>query len=158
MRLKKKARYPRQRPGEDQASILAEEHPMGGRAESGDRSTSQQVQGRDPAAAPGPERTPGAQPQPREEGRPGKNKKPSSKKVHLAPLPDRYEPLVEGGGEQERKEEKKYKRKQKARKYAKNVGKALQTGCRFLLIGFQELANAYSSPWSVSTAVVAMGR
>ncbi|KAM9316857.1 required for drug-induced death protein 1 [Gastrophryne carolinensis] len=80
-----------------------------------------------------------------------KKKKGSSRKVHLSPLPDRYEPLEEGAAaeEGESKEDKKYKRKQKAKKYAKNVGKAFRTGCRYLLIGLQGLANAYASPFGV---------
>ncbi|KAM4772460.1 required for drug-induced death protein 1 [Rhinophrynus dorsalis] len=85
----------------------------------------------------------------------GKKKKETRKKVHLCPLPDRYEPLEEGVEEPaESKEDKKYKKKQKAKKYAKNVGKAVRSGCRYLLIGIQSLANAYSSPFFVSSVVL----
>ncbi|OCT77574.1 uncharacterized protein C1orf115-like [Xenopus laevis] len=82
-----------------------------------------------------------------------KKKKRSSKKVHLAPLPDRYEPLEETE-EREIPQEKSYRRKQKVKKYAKNVGKAVRTGCRFLLIGIQGLANAYSGPTSMTSVVL----
>uniref|UniRef100_A0A8C5MYH4 Chromosome 1 open reading frame 115 n=1 Tax=Leptobrachium leishanense TaxID=445787 RepID=A0A8C5MYH4_9ANUR len=76
------------------------------------------------------------------------------KKVHLRPLPDRYDPLEEGAPETESREDKKYRRKQKAKKYAKNVGKAVRTGCRYLLIGMQSLASAYMAPFNVSSVVV----
>ncbi|XP_075719476.1 required for drug-induced death protein 1 [Rhinoderma darwinii] len=78
----------------------------------------------------------------------------SSKKVHLSPLPDRYEPLEENVEETESKEDKKYKKKQKVKKYAKNVGKAVRTGCRYLVIGLQGLANAYVAPFGVTSVVL----
>ncbi|KAG8443783.1 hypothetical protein GDO86_009096 [Hymenochirus boettgeri] len=81
-------------------------------------------------------------------------KKRSSKKVHVAPLPDRYDPLVEGAEEPESKQEKSYRKKQKVKKYAKNVGKAVRAGCRYLLIGIQGLANAYAAPFAVSSVVL----
>nr|XP_033795725.1 uncharacterized protein C1orf115 homolog [Geotrypetes seraphini] len=71
-----------------------------------------------------------------------------SRKVHFAPLPDRYEPL-EGEEERESKGEKKRRRKKKAKKYAKNVGKAMRNGCRYLLLGLQSLTNAYVAPFGV---------
>ncbi|XP_040286395.1 uncharacterized protein C1orf115 homolog [Bufo bufo] len=78
----------------------------------------------------------------------------SRKKVHLSPLPDKYEPLEENVEETECKEDKKYKRKQKVKKYAKNVGKAVRTGCRFLILGLQELANSYVSPFMATSVVL----
>ncbi|KAE8600454.1 hypothetical protein XENTR_v10013256 [Xenopus tropicalis] len=83
-----------------------------------------------------------------------KRQKGSSKKVHVASLPERYEPLEEAAEEKEGPQERAYKRKQKVKKYAKNVGKAVRTGCRYLLIGIQGLANAYSSPFSMSSVVL----
>ncbi|XP_078505937.1 required for drug-induced death protein 1 [Lissotriton helveticus] len=149
---KRKAKYPRLRPGEDQLSFVPEEHPPGSgqtpQVEGGTAATS--------TPARSPTRTPGAKKEPGD-GRKGKKKR-SSKKVHLAPLPDKYEPLEEGGGERESKGEKKSRRKQKAKKYARNVGKALQAGCRFLLIGFQGMANAYTAPWGVPNVVVSSPR
>ncbi|OCT79436.1 uncharacterized protein C1orf115 homolog [Xenopus laevis] len=82
-----------------------------------------------------------------------KGKKSSSKKVHVTPLQDRYEPLEEAE-EKESPQEKSYRRKQKVKKYAKNVGKAVRTGCRYLLIGIQGLANAYTSPVSMTSVVL----
>lgn len=60
-------------------------------------------------------------PEPAEQGKKKKKgkKERSSKKVHLSPLPDRYEPLEENVEDTECKEDKKYKRKQKVKKYAK---------------------------------------
>ncbi|XP_066451196.1 required for drug-induced death protein 1 [Eleutherodactylus coqui] len=78
----------------------------------------------------------------------------SSKKVHLSPLSDRYEPLEENAEDTECKEDKKYKRKQKVKKYAKNVGKAVRAGCRYMIIGLQGLANAYIAPFGVSSVVL----
>lgn len=83
-----------------------------------------------------------------------KKKEKSSKKVHLSPIPDRYDPLEETAEETESKEDKKYKRKQKVKKYAKNVGKAVRTGCRYMLIGLQGLANAYMAPFAFSSVVI----
>lgn len=147
---KRKVKYPRLRPGEDQVSFLPEEHPPGSgqtlQVEAGEAT---------PTPALSPARTPGAKKE-SGEGRKGKKKR-CSKKVHLAPLPDKYEPLEEGGGEREKKGEKS-RRKQKAKKYARNVGKALQAGCRFLLIGFQGMANAYTVPWGVPNVVVSSPR
>ncbi|KAJ1157702.1 hypothetical protein NDU88_010402 [Pleurodeles waltl] len=145
---KRKAKYPRLRPGEDQLSFLPEEHTPGS-----DRAPQVEVGGAAKTPARSPDRTAGAKKEPGD-GRKGKKKR-CSKKVHLAPLPDKYEPL---GGERESKGEQKSRRKQKAKKYARNVGKALQAGCRFLLIGFQGIANAYTVPWGVPTVVVSSTR
>ncbi|XP_073528010.1 required for drug-induced death protein 1 [Phyllobates terribilis] len=78
----------------------------------------------------------------------------SSKKVHLSPLPDRYETLEENVEDTECKEDKKYKRKQKVKKYTKNFGKAIRTAGRYMLIGLQGLANAYVAPFGVTSVVL----
>ncbi|KAM3930142.1 required for drug-induced death protein 1 isoform 1-T1 [Leptodactylus fuscus] len=100
------------------------------------------------------------EPEPQEPAEPCKTpkkkekKQRSSKKVHLSPLPDRYEPLEENVEDTESKEDKKYKRKQKVKKYAKNVGKAVRTSCRYLIIGLQGLANAYIAPFGATSVVL----
>ncbi|KAM8947290.1 required for drug-induced death protein 1 [Pelodytes ibericus] len=122
MKGKKKNKYRRMPPQDDQGIPLEE------------------TEGSPPEGPP-------AQPK---EGKSRKGKKRSRKKVHLSPLPDRYDPLEEGVEEAESKEDKKYKRKQKVKKYAKNVGKAVRTGCRYLLIGIQGLATAYIAPFGAT--------
>ncbi|XP_006869767.1 PREDICTED: uncharacterized protein C1orf115 homolog [Chrysochloris asiatica] len=78
----------------------------------------------------------------------------SARRVHLALLPERYEPLEEpASGE---KAKKKYR--QKLKKYGKNVGKVITKGCRYLVIGLQGFAAAYSAPFGVATSVVSFVR
>ncbi|XP_007521390.2 required for drug-induced death protein 1 [Erinaceus europaeus] len=75
----------------------------------------------------------------------------ASRRVHLAALPERYEPLEEAAPGAD-KPKKKYR--QKLKKYGKNVGKVLSKGCRYVVIGLQGFAAAYSSPFGVATSVV----
>ncbi|XP_063159845.1 required for drug-induced death protein 1 [Candoia aspera] len=73
----------------------------------------------------------------------------ASKKVAFAVLPDKYQPLVWDGEQQPppRKAERASKaRKRRLKKYGKNVGKVLQKGCSYLVLGLQGLARAYTSP------------
>ncbi|XP_020642275.3 required for drug-induced death protein 1 isoform X1 [Pogona vitticeps] len=84
----------------------------------------------------------------------------ASKKVSFAILSEKYEPLGWSGekapaGEEARKGKK---RKRKLKKYGKNVGKALQKGCRYLILGLQGLANAYSSPLGVAVSIATVFR
>uniref|UniRef100_A0A2R9CNE2 Chromosome 1 open reading frame 115 n=1 Tax=Pan paniscus TaxID=9597 RepID=A0A2R9CNE2_PANPA len=66
----------------------------------------------------------------------------------------RYEPLEEPApSEQPRK---RYRRKLK--KYGKNVGKVIIKGCRYVVIGLQGFAAAYSAPFAVATSVVSFVR
>ncbi|XP_053164694.1 required for drug-induced death protein 1 isoform X2 [Hemicordylus capensis] len=83
----------------------------------------------------------------------------SSKRVTFASLPDKYEPLGCAGGEQAEgaAARKRKKRKRKLKKYGK-VGKVLQKGCRYLVLGLQGLANAYTSPLGVAVSVAAAFR
>ncbi|XP_015280864.1 PREDICTED: uncharacterized protein C1orf115 homolog [Gekko japonicus] len=83
----------------------------------------------------------------------------SSKRVAFAILPDKYEPLGADVEQQaQRAERKSRKRRKKLRKYGKNVGKVLQKGCRYVVLGLQGLANAYSSPFGVAVSVATLFR
>ncbi|KAM9613413.1 required for drug-induced death protein 1 [Trichechus inunguis] len=78
----------------------------------------------------------------------------SARRVHLAFLPERYEPLDEPAPA----EKPKRRYRQKLKKYGKNVGKVITKGCRYVVIGLQGFAVAYSSPFGVATSVVSFVR
>ncbi|XP_044122738.1 uncharacterized protein C1orf115 homolog [Neovison vison] len=84
-------------------------------------------------------------------GRPGAR---SARQVHLAVLPERYEPLEEPAPAE--KPRRRYR--QKLKKYGKNVGKVVTKGCRYVVIGLQGFAAAYSAPFGVATSVVSFVR
>ncbi|XP_006170246.1 uncharacterized protein C1orf115 homolog [Tupaia chinensis] len=78
----------------------------------------------------------------------------SARRVHFAVLPEHYEPLEEPApGDKPRK-----RYRQKLKKYGKNVGKVITKGCRYIVIGLQGFAAAYSAPFGVATSVVALVR
>nr|XP_019597004.1 PREDICTED: uncharacterized protein C1orf115 homolog [Rhinolophus sinicus] len=78
----------------------------------------------------------------------------SARRVHLAVLPERYEPLEEPA--QGDKPRRRYR--QKLKKYGKNVGKVITKGCRYMVMGLQGFAAAYSAPFGVATSVVSFVR
>ncbi|XP_070590482.1 required for drug-induced death protein 1 [Erythrolamprus reginae] len=72
----------------------------------------------------------------------------ASKTVAFAALPDNYQPLaLDAEPPPARKTERASKAcKRRLKKYSKNVGKVLQKGCSYLILGLQGLARAYTSP------------
>lgn len=77
-----------------------------------------------------------------------------ARRVHLAVLPERYEPLEE----QVPSEKPKKRYRKKLKKYGKNVGKVITKGCRYIVVGLQGFAAAYSAPFGVATSVVSFVR
>ncbi|XP_038127074.1 uncharacterized protein C1orf115-like [Cyprinodon tularosa] len=65
-------------------------------------------------------------------------------------LQERYEPLRDD----EAKEEKKRKKKENYKKVKKNVGKALRTTWKCLMLGLYNFALAYSTPITVAATFV----
>ncbi|XP_065692112.1 required for drug-induced death protein 1 [Patagioenas fasciata] len=122
---KVRGRYSRRGPGDDQVSILPGE---------------EEEEEAAAAAAAGGSAGPPQPAAPEEEGT-------ASRKVRFALLPGSYEPLRPPRAPSKRPYGKRLK------KYGKNVGKALQKGCRYLVVGLQGLAMAYSAPFGVATQV-----
>ncbi|XP_054474532.1 required for drug-induced death protein 1-like [Anoplopoma fimbria] len=74
----------------------------------------------------------------------------SHREVHFAFLPERYEPLVD----EEAKEERKKRKKAKYKKVKKNVGKALRSTWKCLMLGLYNFALGYSTPITVAATFV----
>ncbi|KAM6208126.1 required for drug-induced death protein 1 [Sarcoramphus papa] len=126
---KARGRYSRRGPGDDQVSILPGE----------------EEEEEEAAVAGGSAGAPRPAALEEEEGA-------ASRKVRFALLPDCYEPLRPPRAAGKRPYGKRLK------KYGKNVGKALQKGCRYLVVGLQGLAAAYSAPFGVAAQVASFVR
>ncbi|XP_054486302.1 required for drug-induced death protein 1 [Agelaius phoeniceus] len=126
---KVRGRFSRHGAGDDQVSILPGEEEEAAAAAGGS------------AGAP----RPAALQEEEEEGA-------GCRKVRFAVLPGSYEPLRPARAPGKRPYGKRLK------KYGKNVGKVLQKGCHYLVVGLQGLAAAYSAPFGVSAHVASFVR
>ncbi|KAL3052490.1 hypothetical protein OYC64_005103 [Pagothenia borchgrevinki] len=77
----------------------------------------------------------------------------SHRGVHFAFLPETYELLVDEE-QDEAKEEKKKRKKEKYKKVRKNVGKALRSTWKCLMLGLYNFALGYSTPITVAATFV----
>ncbi|XP_069708766.1 required for drug-induced death protein 1 [Phaenicophaeus curvirostris] len=84
-------------------------------------------------------------------GAPEEEEGAACRKVCFAVLPGSYEPLRPPPAAK-----RPYGRR--LRKYGKNVSKALRKGCRYLVVGLQGLATAYSAPFGVAAQVASFVR
>ncbi|KAF7661394.1 hypothetical protein LDENG_00263050 [Lucifuga dentata] len=75
------------------------------------------------------------------------------REVHFAFLPERYEPLIEEA-QLNAKEEKKKRKKEKYKKVKKNIGKALRSTWKCLMLGLYNFALSYSTPITVAATFV----
>ncbi|KAM9840850.1 required for drug-induced death protein 1-like [Aulostomus maculatus] len=82
----------------------------------------------------------------------GLNEK-SHREIHFAFLPERYEPLIDEEVQVRQREEKKRK-KEKYKKVKKNVGKALRSTWKCLMLGLYNFALGYSTPITVAATFV----
>lgn len=80
----------------------------------------------------------------------GRQKEKCHREIHLAFLPERYEPLID----EEAKEERKKKKKEQYKKVKKNVGKALRATWKCLMLGLYNFALGYSTPVTVAATFV----
>ncbi|XP_047429028.1 uncharacterized protein C1orf115-like isoform X1 [Mugil cephalus] len=76
------------------------------------------------------------------------------REIHFAFLAERYEPLVDDEDKVKAKEEKKRRKKESYKKVKKNVGKALRTTWKCLILGLYNFALGYSTPITVAAAFV----
>ncbi|XP_016428898.1 uncharacterized protein C1orf115-like [Sinocyclocheilus rhinocerous] len=81
-------------------------------------------------------------------------KRPRDLRYTLLPERPPYEPLVEDDSQHKLKEEKKAKKKERYKKYRKNVGKALRYSWKCLMLGLQNFTVGYSTPLSAAASVV----
>ncbi|CAK6961937.1 required for drug-induced death protein 1 [Scomber scombrus] len=78
----------------------------------------------------------------------------SHREIHFAFLPERYEPLMDEEAQMKEKEEKKKRKKEKYKKVKKNVGKALRSTWKCLMLGLYNFALGYSTPITVAATFV----
>ncbi|XP_052001628.1 required for drug-induced death protein 1 [Xyrauchen texanus] len=84
-----------------------------------------------------------------------KNKKEkSTKQVHIAFLPEKYEPLIEDEITDKQTDNCIKKEQDKYKKFRKNMGKALRFSWKCLVVGLQNFSTAYSMPLSAAATVV----
>ncbi|XP_054876030.1 required for drug-induced death protein 1-like isoform X1 [Poeciliopsis prolifica] len=74
----------------------------------------------------------------------------AKKDLNFTFLPERYEPLIDDDA----KAEKKKRKKEKHKKVKKNVGKALRTTWKCLMLGLYNFALAYSTPIAAAATFV----
>ncbi|XP_028846040.1 uncharacterized protein C1orf115 homolog [Denticeps clupeoides] len=78
-----------------------------------------------------------------------------AREVHLAFLPGNYEPLEEEGDRAVAATgEASQKRREKCKKYRKNVGKALRFTWKCLMSGLQSFSMGYSMPLSAAATII----
>ncbi|XP_017549838.1 uncharacterized protein C1orf115 homolog [Pygocentrus nattereri] len=80
--------------------------------------------------------------------------KKSAKQVHIAVLPDKYEPLEEDQSVDISQEESAEKKQKKYKTFRKNVGKALRYSWKCLVAGLQTFSTGYSGPLSAAATLV----
>ncbi|XP_056219246.1 required for drug-induced death protein 1-like [Seriola aureovittata] len=78
----------------------------------------------------------------------------SHREIHFAFLSERYEPLTDDEAQVKTEEEKKKKKKEKYKKVKKNVGKALRSTWKCLMLGLYHFALGYSTPITVAATFV----
>ncbi|KAK2878372.1 hypothetical protein Q8A67_019163 [Cirrhinus molitorella] len=81
-------------------------------------------------------------------------KKKSAKQVHIAFLPEKYQPLVEDDVVDQPRDDSIKKKQDKYKKLRKNMGKALRYSWKCLVVGLQNLSTAYSMPLGVGATIV----
>lgn len=77
-----------------------------------------------------------------------KKKEKSAKRVHVAFLPEKYEPLLEDEITGKPRKINVKKKQDKYKKFRKNVGKALRYSWKCLVVGLQNVSMGYSMPVS----------
>ncbi|XP_070782538.1 required for drug-induced death protein 1-like [Enoplosus armatus] len=83
----------------------------------------------------------------------GRQNEKCHREIHFAFLPERYEPLMDEEAQVKAKEEKK-KKKEMYKKVKKNVGKALRSTWKCLMLGLYNFALGYSTPITVAATFV----
>ncbi|XP_073683407.1 required for drug-induced death protein 1 [Garra rufa] len=81
-------------------------------------------------------------------------KKKSAKQVHIAFLPEKYQPLVEDDVVDQPRDDNIKKKQDKYKKLRKNMGKAFRYTWKCLVVGLQSLSTAYSMPLSAGATIV----